>query len=33
MEINYDRNTEHEIAKHYWKDLLRKDWVISNESH
>ena len=31
MEINYDRNTEHEIAKHYWKDLLRKDWVISNE--
>ena len=32
MEINYDRNTEHEITKHYWKDLLKKDWVISNES-
>ena len=32
MEINYDRKTGHEIVKHYWKDSLRKDWVISNKS-
>lgn len=32
MKINYDRSPEHEIAKHYWKDLLKTEWVISNES-
>ena len=32
LENNYDRNTKHEIAKHSWKDLIKKDWVISEEN-
>jgi len=33
MEINYDINDENGILKHSWQDLLKKEWVISRESH
>ena len=33
MEIRRAINDEGGIVKYYWQDLLRKDWVISKESH
>lgn len=32
MEIVPAINDEGGIVKHYWQDLLRKEWVISKES-
>ena len=33
METNNPINDKGAIVKHYWQDLLRKEWVISKESH
>lgn len=32
MEIKSVLGNENGIAKHYWKDLLKKEWTISKES-